>query len=266
MIAQKLSEIDGLLGWQSDDFKPEIRLKLSFIVCVLIIVTITVTSGIITLTYSLSFYIPLTVILFNTFYLTDILKSLLERFKYINYLLPVYLQNNTERRRHNNLRNRQEQIINIEYIEKLVNIHCRLVNILKTINQYVNTGTIITLIAMFSIIINGIYSSIFDFINEDIESIPFMLADITVNLWDIFWLFSYIPTWSRLDKEISRTSTHIHELWNKYTLTDCIDSRIRQLILLSTKLNNNQPEFTVAGFFPLNESSIFMVSQFEQTW
>nr|XP_015833416.1 PREDICTED: putative gustatory receptor 28b [Tribolium castaneum] len=170
-----------------------------------------------------------TVFLVEALFLLDISSLIFQKFKSINQQIQG----------------------DIEEMENMSHSYCLLVDITNEIVTHFSMNLLVTFACWFGYFLVTMYFALCFISLKKIFVSTFTTFGVFL-LYEIYWLFIVVNSFSQIQIEAEKIGSHVHEVWNKYTTQGKIDRRIRHLELLSFRFFYTKLELTVDGFFNLD--------------
>ncbi|KAJ3638012.1 hypothetical protein MTP99_001425 [Tenebrio molitor] len=178
-------------------------------------------------------YIPSGVCCLNHLFLSNVLRSIRDQFDLINHHLQrqvnsVDLVKNFPLTRHEKIKQLKEKDVssNIRHIEQLSLFHYDLVHLAKDINSLFDVTTIVSMAMWFNCVVDASYDLVYFVVNKIELDAPLQFWYIQANLlFFLLWLFVMVRMYSRTQQSANETSSHIHDIWNRYSLKGEVDGK-----------------------------------------
>ncbi|RZB39533.1 gustatory receptor [Asbolus verrucosus] len=192
-------------------------------------------------------------------FLSSILRLLRDQFEAINQNLQCQINvvdlfkifPLTKAERIKNLKGHEVKF-NIRRIQELSLLHYDLVNLASEINGLFGITTIASMTVWFGYVIDSIRHVVHVIVNEEEDEIVFVCCMGAHFTFFFLWLFIIVRSYSHTQETANRTSTYVHDIWNKYNLNNEIDRRVRHLQLISIRFLTTKLQFTAKNFFSLD--------------
>ena len=153
----------------------------------------------------------------------------------------------------------EEIIFRIEQMQAFSDFHYDLVNLSQELVKNFDVTLIVSLIVWFETAIETAYYVAYVSLHGSDYYIFVYGVNFIFLVLQLYKFFFLIWIFSKVEQESNKTATFVHEVWNKYAMSEKIDNRVRYLEVVSVKLLNTKLQFTVMGFFNLNREFCHMV-------
>jgi hypothetical protein len=137
-------------------------------------------------------------------------------------------------------------------IQELSHRHYQLTNLIVETNRVFEITMLAGIATWFTNLITEAYYIIYMIPRLSDSTSGFILTQI---LWTFYYcqlIYFQIRMWNDVQNEANKTVIYVHDIWNMLVSNGEINSNVRHLQLISTRLMGTKLEATVKGYFPLN--------------
>jgi hypothetical protein len=147
----------------------------------------------------------------------------------------------------------------IVHIQELSHRHYQLTNLIVETNRVFEITMVAGIATWFTNLITEAYYIIYMIPRLSDSTNWFILTQILLTFYYYQLIYFQIRMWNDVQDEANKTVIYVHDIWNMLVSNGEINSNIRHLQLISTRLMGTKLEVTVKGYFPLNWTFFYTV-------